>query len=274
MLLVDSGDVIRDNAPFEEGSAERHLDALDIHSFDDCRNIGSGPIFIIASGPSAKNFPIEQFSHIPMITVNGAISAFLGTAVRPYFYVCSDKKFSTQQPALFNIAMRLSQRTALWQEHVEGEYIQPRGELYFLSKPGKSSLRNYIFRNKDLVRNYSLLSARKNSLGFSKNMSAGFFDARTVAYVALQLCYHLGFNEVYLVGVDLDQQSGRFYEHTNSFVSPCDIQRHLQSRILPSLRFMAKKIISKNFKVYNLSRSSCISSDIIPYKDIATIRAR
>ncbi|MFJ3368226.1 lipopolysaccharide biosynthesis protein [Pseudomonas sp. NPDC086251] len=271
MFLVDSGDAIGEEQCLGERIAARHLDRLNVHNFDDCRNIGSGPIFIIASGPSAKNFPVDHFSHIPMITMNGAISAFTSTAVRPYFYVCSDKNFSTQQPALFNMAMRLSQRAALWQEHVELEKLQTRGELYFLSKPGKSSLRNYVFRDKDLVRYHSLLSARKNSLGFSKNLHAGFFDARTVAYVALQLCYHLGFNEVYLVGVDLDQQSGRFYEDSNSLISPCDIQRHLHSRILPSLRFMAKKIVGKDFKVYNLSKSSRIPNDIIPYKDIATI---
>lgn len=272
MFLIKSSHTSADDYyQTDDVPAPPAVSALNVRPFDDCRNIARGRVIIIASGPSAKDFPVEHYAHIPMITMNGAISAFLGTAVRPYFYVCSDSKFSQQQPALFNSAMHLSQRVALWPEHVQLHPPTTRGELYFLSKPDKSSWRNYLFPDHDLIRNHSLLSARQNSLGFSKNLGHGFFDARTVAYVALQLCYHLGFNEVYLVGVDLDQTSGRFYEQPATAVSPCYLQQHLEARIFPSLRFMAKKIINERFQVFNLSKLSRIPTDIIPYKDIATL---
>src|SRR5450830_119205 len=85
-----------------------------INDFADCRNIAHGAVFIIASGNSAKDFPIREFAGIPMITVNGAISMFMETGIEPFFYACTDTSFSKQQPELFAYAMRISQRVALW----------------------------------------------------------------------------------------------------------------------------------------------------------------
>lgn len=62
-----------------------NLTQLAPRSFDECKNIETGAVFIIASGASAKYFPIENFAHIPMITMNGAISMFLGTHIKPFF---------------------------------------------------------------------------------------------------------------------------------------------------------------------------------------------
>ncbi|MGH8332573.1 MAG: lipopolysaccharide biosynthesis protein, partial [Pseudomonas fluorescens] len=64
---------------------------LDVHDFDECRNIQKGAVFIIASGASAKDFPLEKFADVPMITMNGAISMFSGTGIKPYFYACTDQ---------------------------------------------------------------------------------------------------------------------------------------------------------------------------------------
>ena len=58
---------------------------LSVSHFDDCRNAGSGSVFVIASGSSAKDFPFKAFSDIPMITMNGAISMFLDTPIKPFF---------------------------------------------------------------------------------------------------------------------------------------------------------------------------------------------
>src|SRR5450830_1069438 len=97
---------------------------LTVHDFDSCRNIESGAVFILASGLSAKSFPIEKFAHVPMITMNGAISMFLNTDVKPY---------------LFNYAMTVSQRVALWEDHARASGICPSGQLYALSKAKKPS---------------------------------------------------------------------------------------------------------------------------------------
>ena len=230
--------------------------------FEDCRNIMHGAAFIIASGSSAKNFPIEKFAHIPMITMNGAISLFKYTDIKPFFYVCSDTGFSEQQPDLFAHAMLNSQRVALWETHVRQSEVKPAGDLFLLKKAPKQSLSEWLFNRNMFIRKRS---AKKGSIGFSKNLANGYFDARTVAYLALQLAYHVGFTKVFLVGLDLDQSAGRFYEKNGEFGhSPCGLDQHFHSRILPSLKLMSNKIVGDDFAVYNLSSTSKIPSEVIP----------
>lgn len=237
---------------------------INIRDFDECRNIHKGAVFIVASGGSAKDFHPEQFADVPMITMNGAISKFIGTGVKPFFYACTDKNFSEQQPELFSQALLLSERVALWEDQVQQLSVAPKGEVFLLSKAPKLSWGELIGVDKDLIRNRNFLKRRNRRIGFSKNLKRGFFDARTVAYVALQIAYHAGFNKVVMVGVDLNQAVSRFYEEKNTVVSPCGLDQHFHTRILPSFKIVARKVISDQFHVYNLSNSSRIPADIIP----------
>lgn len=248
----------------------------DLHTqrFESCRNIETGAVFIIASGASAKSFPLAQFAHVPMITMNGAISMFLNSDVKPYFYACTDKSFSQQQPDLFKHAMALSQSVALWGDHARSTAIAPAGALYTLTKAKKPSwIDTALGRHSALVTNHSLLSFGDRPVGFSKDMSEGFFDARTVAYLAVQLAFHVGFNQVFLVGVDLDENAGRFYETPGSNHSPCGLDQHFQTRILPSFRLMAEKVVGDDFKVYNLSDASRLPEDVVPHITLAQVEA-
>ncbi|MGU9855407.1 lipopolysaccharide biosynthesis protein [Pseudomonas sp. LF245] len=245
---------------------------LSLHDFDACRNTETGAVFIIASGMSGAAFPIEKFAHVPMITMNGAISMFMGTDVKPCFYACTDKSFSEQQPGLFEYAMAVSQNVALWEDHARASGIHPAGRLYTLSKAKKPSWFDTV-RGKHvaLVTNHPLPGAHQRPIGFSKDMSEGFFDARTVAYLTLQLAYHLGFSKVFLVGVDLHEKSGRFYENRESISSPCGLDQHYYTRILPSFELMARKVVGDSFRVYNLSDCSRIPESVVPRVTLADV---
>ncbi|BBH46210.1 lipopolysaccharide biosynthesis protein [Pseudomonas sp. KU43P] len=244
-------------------------------SFEACRNTQKGPVVILASGASAKHFPMEEFAHLPVIAMNGSISLTASCGVKPFFYVCTDKGFRKQQPALFAQAVRDSQRLALWPEQFATADVPSGTQCYPLRKaeiPGLfDSLRG---RGENHVCNRALWSKRARSIAFSKDLSSGFYDARTVAYVALQLAYHLGFEQVFLVGVDLDQSVGRFYEHEGAAGerSPCGLDLHWDSRILPSLTLMARQVVNEHFRVYNLSATSRIPPTVIPKIDLAEAR--
>ena len=246
---------------------------LSVRQFDACRNVSSGPVFVIASGSSAKDFPFQAFSDIPMITMNGAISLFIDRLIKPFFYVCTDRGFSSQQPELFADALRRSERVALWEDHYKSAHVTVNGELYFLRKAPKAKFSDLLRKDPELIRTRPYPGRRKKSLGFSKNLQRGFFDARTVAYVALQIAYHLGFNKVFLVGVDLDQNAGRFYEDQQSKLSPCGLDQHFDSRILPSFELMAESVVDDNFAVYNLSATSRLPRTLIPYKTVDEVKA-
>ena len=256
------------------GSLRLHRASLTLHDFDSCRNTESGAVFIIASGMSAKSFPLQTFAHVPMITMNGAISMFLGTDVKPCFYACTDKSFSEQQPSLFKFAMAASRNVALWEDHARASGIRPAGQLYPLTKAKKPSLLDVVRgKHAGLVANHSLPGFHQRPIGFSKDMSEGFFDARTVAYLTLQLAYHLGFSKVFLVGVDLNEKSGRFYENRTSANSPCGLDQHYYTRILPSFELMSRKVIGDDFRVYNLSDCSRIPESVVPRVTLAQVEA-
>lgn len=263
-------------ALYAPGSAQQNSNKhrLTLQDFDACRRIETGAVFIVASGASAKSFPLEQFAHVPMITMNGAISMFMNTGIKPYFYACTDRSFSEQQPDLFSRAMAISQRVALWEDHARSSRVRPTGRLYPLTKAKRPSWLDAVLgRRSTSVVNHPLLPHRKRPLGFSKDMSEGFFDARTVAYLAIQLAYHVGFTRVFLVGVDLDEHSGRFYETPQSKNAPCGLDQHYFTRILPSFELMSKKIMGEDFMVYNLSDVSRIPDSVVPHVTLADVEA-
>ena len=237
---------------------------LHVHDLDECRNIQKGSVIIIASGASAGHFPLEKFADIPMITMNGAISKFIGTDIKPYFYVCTDQGFSLQQPELFSQGMRLSERVGLWHDHIWHTTVKPTGSLYLLSRAPKLSWIDLFRKDQELIRTRKLGNGRNRTLGFSKNLKRGFFDARTVAYLAIQLAYHLGFSRVFLVGVDLNHSVSRFYEEPGAPASPCLLEEHFYTRILPSFEILSKYVMCKDFQVYNLSGESRVPAELVP----------
>lgn len=260
------------SAPAPLGSGP--LQELTTDDFESCRNSQTGPVFIIASGQSAKSFPLKQFAHVPMITMNGAISMFLNTDVNPCFYACTDRSFSEQQPGLFKYAMANSQRVALWEDHARASRAQPTGAFYPLSKAQRPSWLDAVLGRHDaLVADHSLLPFRKRPIGFSKDMSEGFFDARSVAYLAIQLAFHMGFSKVFLVGVDLKENAGRFYENDHSNNSPCGLDQHYHTRILPSFKLMSEKVIGDDFRVYNLSDASRLPDEVVPHLSLEEVEA-
>lgn len=237
---------------------------LHVHDLDECRNIQKGSVFIVASGASAKDFPAQKYAGVPMITMNGAISKFVGTGIKPFFYVCTDLGFPREQPDLFSQAMGISERVALGEDHLWGNQAEPEGELYLLGRAPKQSWSDLFRTDQELVRSRKLGTGRTRSLGFSKNLKRGFFGARTVAYLALQLAYHLGFTKVFLVGVDLNETVCRFYEEPGSKTSPCRLDQHFFTRILPSLEILSKYVVNEDFQVFNLSDTSRIPVELVP----------
>jgi len=242
-------------------------------SFEACRNTQQGPVVILASGASAKHFPLGEFAHLPIIAMNGSVAMTAEHGIQPFFYVCTDKSFRQQQPALFATAVRDSERLALWPEQYAGADVPVGTECYALHKADTPGLLDGLRGHGDsCVCNRTLWSKRSRSIAFSKDLAQGFFDARTVAYVALQLAYHLGFEEVLLVGVDLDQSVGRFYENGQGQCSPCGLDQHWESRILPSLTLMAREVVNEHFHVYNLSSISRIPAELIPRVNLREAR--
>lgn len=232
-------------------------------SFSRCRNIAKGDAFIIASGPSAKGFPIEAFAGTPMIAMNGSISLFQGTGIRPFFYASSDTSFARQQPKLFEQALATSMHVALWPEQIEAHRALIGGQAFALQKATQRGPLSPLWPCKDYTW-HPTFRRRSRSIGFSRDMALGFFDARTVAFLALQLAYHAGFRRVFMVGVDLNQTANRFYEGDDSDKAPCNFDDHYEHRILPCFKLLNELRREHGFEVFNLSAYSRLPEDVVP----------
>lgn len=238
------------------------------------RGTQHGPVLLLASGPSASELCLEAWRDVPVITMNGAIAKLANSTIEPLFYVCSDLSFALQQPELYALGLERAQHLALWPEAIEGLSASLRLKAHALKRAPSTRLEHYLgVERHQAQRVYTLLSRRARNIGFSRNLDYGIFDVRTVAFIALQLAYHLGFTEIYLAGVDLNAQAPRFYERSTGLRSPCGLDEHLHSRILPGLRVMQVVMAAEGRRVFNLSRSSRIPARLIPLADLAAVEA-
>ncbi|KTT11642.1 lipopolysaccharide biosynthesis protein [Pseudomonas oryzihabitans] len=242
--------------------------------FASLRNSQHGPVLLLASGPSAAELCLDAWRDVPIITMNGAIAKLSGSGIRPLFYVCSDLSFAEQQPDLYELGLEQAQRLALWPAAIERLSATRQGKAHVLRRAPSRRLEHYLGRERDQAeRTLTVLSRRARDLGFSRDMDYGIFDVRTVAYIALQLAYHLGFTELYLAGVDLNAQAPRFYEDGNHPASPCGLDEHLYHRILPGLTIMQTVLAAEGRQVFNLSRTSRVPAELIPRADLAAVEA-
>lgn len=240
-------------------------------------NVFNGPVFIFASGSSASEFPLKKYSDFPFIVVNGAVRKFIEEGVAPFAYVFSDESFIAKSLELVKEAIKITNYIFMPRELFE-KYLSNDTSLsaffykiYFVNKmnrvDGVRQVPDWLFYiksafDKDLNFNYSFISNRKNKIGFSTNMQKGYFCIRTIPYIALQVSYYLGFDRVFLVGVDLKESSGRFYDRDNPL--PTSLDKDYLQHIEPGFRYLSENIVSDGFKVYNLSTDSRISTDLIP----------
>ena len=224
----------------------------------------------------AKKFPLLKYKSKKFICVNGAVKIFVESNIRPFAYLFDDESFLVNSLELVFSAIDISEYIFM-PEELYIKYIESKindkvilNKIIFIERVNRGYGRKVVsdklfslknISNKDLAFNFSFFSNRKNRIGFSRNIADGYFCARTIPYVALQLAYYLGFNNVFMVGLDLNSQTGRFYESGSSL--PTSIDQDYLRFILPSFELLASKVIADNFKVYNLSESSKLPSSII-----------
>lgn len=252
----------------------------------DLRGKFEGDAVALASGPSAADFPLEETETLPLIAMNGSVGMADAKGIRPLAYLCDDPSFIIGRP-------KLAQRGAALAEYL----VMSRPSLTALerSAPGILSDRKIVviervnrtqngpilpdrryawsIRNDaELVTRFSLFSRRKNRIGFSCNLMKGYFVSRTIPFAALQLGYYLGFERMFLVGVDLNSAGGRFYE-TGAQALPTSLDEDFDDYILPSFKLMSEGVVKPGkFEVYNLSSASRLPHQVVPKISLKVFR--
>lgn len=247
------------------------------NSLPELRGSFNNDVFIYTSGQSAKNFPLIEYQNRKYIVVNGAVRVFIEKNIKPLAFVFDDADFIQENTDLVIRSIAFSEyifmpKELFLQYSIEEKIpSEHRGKVFFINKVNKidgvqqGSYRFFYFKNifnKSLVFKLSRLFYKSKNIGFSKNISEGYFCARTIAYVALQLAYYLGFKRVFFVGLDLNASAGRFYDKKDPL--PTTLDKDYPRHIYPSFELVAKRIVDESFEIYNLSTQSRLPRNIMP----------
>ena len=242
-------------------------------------------VFVLASGPSLGAFPLEAYYEHTFIAMNGSILAAAQCGITPYFYLCDDESFARDRRELALMGLASASNVAMSFEVICRLYEADRhcldGKSIFLLERvnrflGKPRLPDRAYARSirddvELVSGFSWFRRTPNRVGFSLNLDKGYFVARTIPYVALQLCYQLGSRCIFLVGFDLTPNSGRFYEVGEGCLSS-SLNEDYDKYILPSFSLMARRVVSPGrFEVFNLSKDSRMPARVIPKVDLPDV---
>ena len=90
-------------------------------------------------------------------------------------------------------------------------------------------------------------------IGVSLNITHGFVEAGTVAYVATQLAFSRHAATIHLYGIDLlNSDQPRFYENNSNRV-PTTLNKVMNERIVPSFNLLGKTYKAHGVNVINHS---------------------
>ena len=166
----------------------------------DIKNEYSGRIFLIGSGPSLKETPLELLQDEYTFAANSIPDIFSETDWRPSFYACVDDGVDT---SYFEEAIELG-IPCFFPEKTT------RGTALIESVPTKDN--TLFFENVDLrdradldISTFQLNSDSITSYHdvWSEDITEVVYGYNTVMYHMMQISHYMGFDEIYLVGNDL-----------------------------------------------------------------------
>lgn len=238
-----------------------------------------GRVHLIATGPSVAQIDYERLQLASAIGVNGAIALCERYPVKFDYYCIMDTNFVKNRPDMVEKILR--QNLTL--------FITPLVLWYILKNFPISALQCKIYLMENVCEP-TFLPARgclelqriagrdvcqfdpEAPLGYSFDIERGFFDAKTVAFTALQVLTWLGYKDICVHGLDLcnTQSVPRFYE-TREAMQPSSIESDFAAYIEPSFRKAQPLLRARGVSVTNLSLGSALDAGIFPKRDWSSL---
>lgn len=157
-------------------------------SWADLRGVHSGKrAFIVGNGPSLQLNDLECLTGEVTFASNKIYLAFDSVDWRPDYYTVCDHMVARQNCE----SIRKLDLEMLLPVSLQGFDCSNSSVLWYPEHKG-----NEVFRDDSPV------ESENSRFGFSKEAVFGIHGGYTVLYHQLQLAYHMGIREIYLVGVD------------------------------------------------------------------------
>lgn len=235
----------------------------------------SGDLLLAATGPSVKSLHLEKFPAMPAMGVNGAY--FLHDRVDFKFYVIVDMGFIDQKPEIIrNIidnqgltlfttvqgVTKIIDKFSLAKIKCRFAVIEDAAFKIYQPMIDNDALWSAYHDNQNVV-----FAADRKDIAFNHDIRSGIFDAGTVVYWAFQILTFLGFKQLYIIGLDMNNfHQPRFYETAENKL-PTNLEVKISHLVMPSFHHASQIMKTKKIAVKNLSVTSAISNEIFDKVD-------
>lgn len=234
-----------------------------------------GPLLLTATGPSVNDMCFNHIPAMPAMGVNGAYS--LHPRVDFHFYVIVDMGFIDQRPDIIeNIIQtqdlilfttvhgiaKIIDRFTLVAVKCRFAVVEDAAFKIYSPKINPPELWEH-YRNDHSVS----FSSTNKTIGFTYDIRRGIFDAGTVVYWAFQIISFLGFKQLFIAGLDMNNfHLPRFYE-TKENKLPTFLPEKIDDIIMPAFSHAGERMKKNNIAIRNFSLSSAIDSNIFEKVD-------
>jgi KDO transferase-3 len=233
----------------------------------------STELLIVASGPSVQGLDFTRFAKADVMMVNGAIALAQQKGIRPAFHLAVDPDFFIHRQEYVLMGLQLAgcsilstlglsvlakRRVPLKGFHPYAVEMLPKN--WSAPRPADWLLKEGSPPDWLWVRHQT-----NGSVAWSRRPDLGVAGGGTVVYVGLQLACWLGYQKIYIAGMDLHGPavSPRFYEEKQADVRPSGLDRDYLTMIEPSFRLFASLSSRLDCNVYNLSPASRLPDSLI-----------
>lgn len=240
------------------------------------QNMFKGSCFIIASGPSLADIDLRIVAGYHTISLNCAIKKFNHDSVQPTHCIIVDHRVFERQwdcvkasilsgancffsyEGLSRICERepelLTQGKIFLIESISRKFGVPRPSISECETNLKSDPEIFI------AEEFPKLC---RSVGFSTSLRKGLFSGKTVATWATQLGIALGYNEIFIIGMDLGGTGKKHFYADGNHHAPPDFMKDYEPNIRVCFEQAKRASLANGFKIYNLSEHSTLPHEII-----------
>lgn len=138
--------------------------------------------FIIGNGPSLNGADLDRISGIPSFASNRIYNIFPETSWRPTYYAVFDEGVARREGVVDGINSFGCEMKFVREQGYLKAYRRLTGDICYLHAHDS---RKYLEDPK-----------------FSTDLRRGVYTIATVTYTLMQIAYHMGFRNMYLLGVD------------------------------------------------------------------------
>lgn len=240
------------------------------------KNRFRGSCFTIATGPSLGEIALNDAEAYDHISLNCAIRQFSEDKLTPTHCLIVDRlifenHWDCVEQSILSGAYcyfsaeglsRICERAPELLLNDNIYLIEAIGRQFGVARPTTREF-NQLYANDADVFLAPDDKKSRGTIGFSVDLEKGCFSGKTVATWAVQLAYYLGYQNNFIIGMDLGG-TGKSHFYKNDGHRPPDFLVDYEPYIRRCFEQARRASEQFDFSIYNLSKQSTLPHEIIP----------